>query len=283
MQEGRIVRNLGSFRIHSNPSLLRLKSPSGCDGLRFLPVHRFVFQHWQFAEGQPQHTRRQQGRENEQGSTGETWCANAHTDGHCGEHEPGVAGQLREVGDVLVGHEEDDDVGEDEEGEEIKEKHRAAEIALTFKGAERPRGERIQRQQHVHTSQAARQGLLLLNEARHALIGVVVVLCRHRHPPEIQGRGKEHEEGHGLERNERHITVYCGSRGFLNVSQILEHITNHEQAHHLELLSNRDGERFGNRSDELVDLVGEDDGEGRVEGVQVGVEESVHVGDIKRR
>ena len=76
---------------------------------------------------------------------------------------------------MLVGHEENDDVGEDEEGEEIKEKHRAAEIAFTVEGAHRPRREGIQRQQHVHTGQAARQGFLLLNEARHALIGVIVV------------------------------------------------------------------------------------------------------------
>ena len=95
---------------------------------------RFRFLH----QTQPQHTRRQQRREDEQRRTGEPWRTDTHTDGHRGEHEAGVAGQLREVGDVLVGHEKDDDVREDEEGEEIKEKHRAAEIVFPVQGAHRP-------------------------------------------------------------------------------------------------------------------------------------------------
>ena len=54
-----------------------------------------------------------------------------HANGDRGEHEARVAGH-RKVGDVLVGHEEDDDVGENEEGEEIKEKHRPTEVALAL-------------------------------------------------------------------------------------------------------------------------------------------------------
>ena len=76
---------------------------------------------------------------------------------------------------MLVRHEEDHDVGEDEEGEEIKEKHRSAEIALTVEGAQRPCGERIQCQQHVNAGQATCQGLFLLHEARHVFVGVLAV------------------------------------------------------------------------------------------------------------
>ena len=105
---------------------------------------------------------------------------------------------------------------------------------------------------------------------------------REGHTPEVQCRGEEDEEGHGLQRNQRHIAVNRSTRGLLNVGQILEHITNHEQTHHFELFSNGDGEGFGNGSDEFVHFVGEDDGKRRVEGVQIGIDEPVHLGDIKR-
>ena len=176
---------------------------------------------------------------------------------------------------MFVGSKQHHDVREDEPREEIKEEHGSTQVAIPIEGAHRPRGEGIHGDEYVNACQRTRKVFLLRNELHHRFVLRIVMFGCQRHASEVQRGCEQDDEGQRFHGDERHITVHRESRCCLNIGKILENITDNKEGHDLELLSDGHAEGFWNRPDQLVHLVGQNDGKRGVQGVQVGVDKAV--------